>query len=145
MGLLSWRNVIIAAVVVSLLAVIYNRVYETGYKAAALEYETKLSDQKDLYIKEQEAIKSKAYQTGLNAAEKRQEVTTVYVPVEKEIIKYVSKPVDSGCNVEFVTDWVQLHNRAANPNLHTDQTGRAINDSSTGDTGGNRTGSRPAQ
>lgn len=145
MGFLSWRNVIIAALVVSLLAVIYNRIYESGYQAAALNNETKLSNQKDQYIKEQEAIESKAYQAGLNSAERKKEVTKVYVPVEKRIIKYVSQPNDSGCNAEFINDWVQLHNQAANPNLHAAKTGRTVNDSATGEPGGDTAGSSATQ
>ncbi|NAX21279.1 hypothetical protein [Vibrio sp. V39_P1S14PM300] len=141
MTLQSWRNLLIAVVIAGLCYVIYNAIYDSGYQAAALKYEQKNNARTLQQIDKKQGIEKKAYQSGLDAAAQKKEVVTVYVPIEKEIIKVVSKPADTGCNADFVSEWVRLHNRAAAPGELTAEAGRIINDpptSATGNTGSDR-------
>lgn len=140
MQFLSWRNLIIVIVVISGCVVIYNTIYDTGYQAASLKYEKALSDQKTEYINSKLKLESKIDVLENKTAEKINTVETVYKTIEKDVIKYVSKPVENDCTADFVAEWVQLHNRAANPKKYVDsESTGTINDTATGDTG--RTGS----
>lgn len=105
-----------ALFVVFVLAAIESHGYDNGYSQAAIEYETKLSEQKSQFIDEQAMLEEKLNLVTEQAAKKTHEVQQVFVPVEKEIVKYVSrKPSpDDKCGVN-VSRWMQLHNAAANP------------------------------
>ena len=141
-----WRNIKILFVIALVCAVIsacisiYNTIYDTGYQAASLKYEKALSDQKTEYINSKLKLESKIDVLENKTAEKINTVETVYKTIEKEVIKYVSKPVKNDCTADFVTEWVQLHNRAANPKKYVDsESTGTVNDTAAGDTG--RTGS----
>lgn len=107
-----------------------------GYNQASIEYETKLSEQKTQFINDQTQLESQLSQANKQVAEKANQVHQVFVPVEKEIIKYVSRKPnpDDKCGVD-VSRWMQLHNAAANP--YDVQGGTSLNGSSTSDTGAN--------
>lgn len=115
---------------------VHNSGVKQGYNQASIEYETKLSEQKSQFIDEQAQLESQLNRVSQQVAEKANQVHQVFVPVEKEIIKYVSrKPSpDDKCGVD-VSRWMQLHNAAANP--YDVQGGTILNGSSSNDTGAN--------
>lgn len=95
---------------------VHNSGVKQGYNQASIEYETKLSEQKSQFINEQAQLEQQLSQVNQQAAEKAKQVHQVFVPVEKEIIKYVSRKPnpDDKCGVD-VSRWMQLHNAATNP------------------------------
>lgn len=115
---------------------IYQIGNERGYDQASIEYETKLSEQKSQFIDEQAQLESQLNRVSQQVAEKANQVHQVFVPVEKEIIKYVSrKPSsDDKCGVD-VSRWMQLHNAAANP--YDVQSSTKLNGSTADATGAN--------
>ena len=115
---------------------VHNSGVKQGYNQASIEYETKLSEQKSQFIDEQAQLESQLNRVSQQVAEKANQVHQVFVPVEKEIIKYVSrKPSpDDKCGVG-VSRWMQLHNAAANP--YKVQGRASLNGSSTTNTGAN--------
>lgn len=137
MNLLSWPRIITAVVLIGFLYTAYNAVYSAGYESASLKYEQDMTEQAASYQQQREEKEQQAYQAGLKAASNSDNVTKIYVPVEKEIIKYVSKPVDTTCNADFVAEWVRIHNQAANPSKHTSTAGRIVNDSAAAGTSRN--------
>ena len=109
-------GIAVAALVISVLVAVESHGYSSGYNQASIEYETKLSEQKTQFINEQVQLESQLSQVNKQVAEKANQVHQVFVPVEKEIIKYVSRKTnpDDKCGVD-VKRWMQLHNIAANP------------------------------
>lgn len=130
MALFSWKNLIIGVTVLGAGYVAYSAIYDAGYNTASLEYEQDLNELEQAQKKERLRIEDEAYQAGFNAAEKVKKVETVYEEVEKEVIKYVTKTIQSECDTEFVSEWVRLHNQAANPGeVPTTSTKSSIDDS----------------
>ncbi|EJB8454805.1 hypothetical protein C1S86_24345 [Vibrio parahaemolyticus] len=137
MSISAWVKTIAVIGGIAVLYAAYQAAYSAGYDSASLKRELEINKQAASFQKQRKAIEEEAFQAGQASAKQRDNVTKIYIPVEKEIIKYVSKPVNSTCDVDFVTDWVRIHNKAANPNQHTAATGRISNAPSTTGTGRN--------
>lgn len=109
-------GVVVAGLIFSTLVAVEAHGYKSGYNQASIEYETRLSEQKTQFINDQAQLESQLSQANKQVAEKANQVHQVFVPVEKEIIKYVSRKPnpDDKCGVD-VSRWMQLHNAATNP------------------------------
>lgn len=87
-------------------------IYHQGYQSATLDYAAQISEQKTKYIDDTAALDKRIFEIEARAAEKVGAIQNVYIPIEKEIIKFVSQPraIDD-CQPD-ISQWVQLHNTA---------------------------------
>lgn len=117
-----------SVVFIVILSLTYYIGYTHGINSSALEYE-KLSNTKDEIIRDKDKqIERALLAVKRTAAEKINHVEKHFIPVDREVIRYVSKKDTSICNTDF-TKWMQLHNKAAN-GIQENSSGGIINDTS---------------
>ncbi|MEC4728847.1 hypothetical protein HWQ46_25360 [Shewanella sp. D64] len=101
-----------AALLVMLLCVF---AYDRGVSVTEQEHALKQAEQTRLLNLEREELNKAIRAANARTAEKVIEVQTQFVPIEKEVIRYVEtiKPATNpDCQPDH-TQWMQLHNRAA--------------------------------
>lgn len=110
----TWFKGITVLGILATLLFIGTRIYNAGYQSATLKYEQRINKQDTELKQQKQALEHNVYAVEQQAIKQIDQVQTVYVPVEKEIIKYVSTQLSSQCDNDF-SEWVRIHNAAATP------------------------------
>lgn len=129
-----WGKGFVLLGIISSLVFVGTQIYDAGYQSASLHYEKAINEQRVELKKQQQALENTVYGVEKEAVKQIDDVQTIYVPVEKEIIKYVSTSPPSRCDNNF-SEWVRIHNAAANP--YSDKAASGIDESATTNTGTN--------
>ena len=99
-------------VLLTVLAVVWFS-YRAGVHATRAQYEQTLHRQKVAFDGERQALNQKLIQIKQTAAHQAAKVEKHFIPVERKVIEYVSKPQIARNNQCDFTEWMRLHNRAA--------------------------------
>lgn len=87
--------------------------YRAGVNATRAQYEQTLHSQKVAFDGERQALNQRLTQIKQTAAHQAAKVEKHFIPVERKVIEYVSKPQTDRNNQCDFTEWMRLHNRAA--------------------------------
>lgn len=87
--------------------------YSAGVNATTAEYEKKLHDQKVAFDADRQSLSLELTKIKRTSANKAAQVEKHFIPVERKVIEYVSKPKNSRDEQCNFTEWMRLHNRAA--------------------------------
>lgn len=127
------KSLIIFVFMVSLMGV-YFMGYQSGHNQATVNEEQRIQAKDNEIKAKNKEIEQALLAVKRAAAKKITQVEQHFIPVEREVIRYVSKKEPTACQPDY-SNWMQLHNRAADGLSKTDTRGRLSHDTATGKTG----------
>ncbi|MEF1204311.1 hypothetical protein [Photobacterium damselae] len=86
--------------------------FNTARNTTTAKYELIIQKYNTDIINKNKQIERALLAVKRQAANKIQNVEQHFIPVEREVIRYVSKKDTATCNINF-NEWMQLHNKAA--------------------------------
>jgi hypothetical protein len=99
-------------VVAMVLIAIYYAGFKSGKSQTTLQYTQLVQEKNVAIVKEQQKLERALLAVKRTAAKKTTQVEQHFIPVEREVIRYVSKKEPTTCQSDY-TQWMQLHNAAA--------------------------------
>lgn len=99
-------------VVAMMLMTIYYAGFKSGKSQTTLQYTQLVQEKNAVITKEQQKLERALLAVKRITAKKITQVEQHFIPVEREVIRYVSKKERATCQPDY-TQWMQLHNAAA--------------------------------
>ena len=127
-------KLLIIFVFIASLTGIYMTGHRSGYNQATVKYEQRIQAKDNEIEANNQKIERALIAVKQHAAKKITQVEQHFIPVEREVVHYVSKKEPIPCQPDY-SEWMQLHNQAASGLSKTDPRGRLPHDAATGKTG----------
>ncbi|MCD9474066.1 hypothetical protein [Photobacterium phosphoreum] len=113
---------------------IYMMGHRSGYNQATVKYEQRIQAKDNEIEAKNQKVERALMAVKRHAAKKITQVEQHFIPVEREVVRYVSKKEPTPCQSDY-SEWMQLHNQAASGLSETDPRGRLSHDTATGKIG----------